>query len=111
MLASVLDDLVDLLVGQADDGAHAAGDAALLHDPPSLANEPQRIGVVDGICGNRGGVLAGRVPGHRERHDLDSCLERLGSDRVQEREAGGQDRGLRVDGLVELLGRSLEDHA
>ena len=36
-----VDDLVDLLVRETDDGSHAALDAALLHDPPALADEAE----------------------------------------------------------------------
>ena len=67
VLLCPLDDLVHLLVGEADDGAHAALDPTLLHDPAALANEPQRRLEVDRLGGHRGRVLARGVAGNLER--------------------------------------------
>jgi len=111
VLARLGDDLVHLLVGQPDDGAHPAGDPALLHDPSTLADESHSIRVVDGVGRDRGGVLAGRVAGHGGRADRDALVDRLGPDGLEKRDAGGQDGRLGIDRAVELLGRSFEDHA
>ena len=77
---------------------------------PALADEAERIVVVDRVRGDGGGVLAGRMTGERLRRDLDAGLQRLLAHRLQEGEARGEDGGLGVDGQVELLGRTLEDH-
>jgi hypothetical protein len=105
----LVDDVVDLLVGQAHHRAHATGDAALLHDSAALADETQRIGVVDGVGGDGGGILPGRVAGQRPRDDLDPGVTCLVAHGVQVRHARGEDRGLRVHRQVELVGRPLQD--
>ena len=49
-------------------------------------------------------------PGEANRRQLDAGLRGLGPHRLQVGDAGGQDRGLRVDRQVKLLGRPLSDH-
>ena len=111
VLASRVDDLVHLLVGQADDGAHAALDAALLHDPAALTHERNRIREVDRVGGDRRRVLACRMAGEDARLELDARLAGLGAHRLEVGDAGGQDGRLSVDRQVELLRRPLGDQA
>ena len=110
MLAGRVHDLVDLLIGEADDGSHAALDAPLLHDPATLAHQPDRRLEVDCVGSHRCRVLAGRMPGEAQRRQLDAGLVRLRAHRLEVRDAGGQDGRLRVHRQVELLGRALGDH-
>ena len=104
-----VDDVMDLLVGEADDRAHAAVDAALLHDPTALADEAQGRLEVDGVGRHGRRVLSGGVAGDLERREDDAAPRRVGPHRLEVGDAGRQDRGLGVDGAVELLRRSLED--
>ena len=100
-----------LLVGEADHRAHAALDAALLHDPAALADELQGRLEVDRLGGDRGRVLARGMSGHLERCQLHALALRLVPKCLQVGDRGGQDGRLRVDGAVQVLSRSVEDQA
>ena len=103
----LLNDLVHLLVGEADHGAHPALDPALLHDPAALAHEAQGRLEVDGLGGDRRRVLAGGMAGDLERHELDALPRRFRAERLQVGHRGGQDRRLCVHGAVQLLRRAI----
>ena len=102
--------LAEALVGEADDCRHRAVWRRCLHLLAAFADEPHTVGEREDAGSDHRAVLAHRVAGVEggsEVSDRAGCNLGL-RERVQVGDRRRQDRRLRVDGQIELVGRTFE---
>ena len=80
----------------------------LLHEAATLPHQLQPGWEIDHAGGDERGELAERVTGDHDRLDLVPGFGKSLSERFQRRDADREDRRLRIDGVFELVRRTVK---